>query len=42
MLADTWQPGVGPPNGTVWGTLATAVWAVRRSASFVARIEETV
>jgi len=34
MLAGTWKPGEGPPNGTVWGALATAVWAIRRSTSF--------
>ena len=34
MLADMWKPGEGPPNGTVWGALATAVWAIRHSTSF--------
>lgn len=34
MLADTWKPGEGPPNGTVWGALATALWAIRQATSF--------
>jgi ADP-ribosyl-[dinitrogen reductase] hydrolase len=34
VLAEDWTPKDGPPNGTVWGALGTAVWAIRRSESF--------
>jgi ADP-ribosyl-[dinitrogen reductase] hydrolase len=36
MLAPEWQPGSTdePGNGSVWGCLAQAVWAVRHHASF--------
>ena len=42
MLAETWQPGEGPPNGTVWGALATAVWAIRRSSSFEEAVVQAI
>lgn len=35
MLSPAWSPESSPlPNGTVWGALATAVWAVRHAGSF--------
>jgi ADP-ribosyl-[dinitrogen reductase] hydrolase len=34
VLAEDWTPKDGPPNGTVWGALGTAVWAIRRSDSY--------
>jgi ADP-ribosyl-[dinitrogen reductase] hydrolase len=35
MLRDDWTPDDGGfPNGTVWGCLAQAVWAVRSTSSF--------
>lgn len=34
VLAETWAPADGPPNGTVWGALATAVWAIRGATTF--------
>ena len=33
-LAEVWQPTDGPPNGSVWGALATAIWAIRHADSF--------
>ncbi len=35
VLAPGWLPGRrGTGNGTVWGALATAVWAIRKGGSF--------
>lgn len=35
LLVDDWTPDLPhPPNGTVWGCLAEAVWAVRSTSSF--------
>lgn len=34
VLDPAWRPDDGPGNGSVWGALATAVWALRRSAGF--------
>jgi ADP-ribosyl-[dinitrogen reductase] hydrolase len=36
MLADDWAPeAMEVPNGSVWGCLAQAVWAVRTTGTFV-------
>jgi ADP-ribosyl-[dinitrogen reductase] hydrolase len=34
LLDEAWVPGNGPSNGSVWGCLAEAVWAVRTTSSF--------
>ena len=34
VLAPDWNPARGPGNGSVWGALGTAVWALRNSDSF--------
>lgn len=34
VLSPAWQPADGPGNGTVWGALGGAVWAIRGAGSF--------
>lgn len=34
LLAPTWTPGADLGNGSVWGCVASAVWAVRQSDHF--------
>lgn len=48
MLAPDWSPhdpgraGAELPNGTVWGCLAEAVWAVRSTSTFADAITTTI
>jgi ADP-ribosyl-[dinitrogen reductase] hydrolase len=43
MLAADWTPQEPEvPNGTVWGCLATAVWAVRRSSGFADAVTSAI
>jgi len=45
MLAPDWTPGSNagePANGSVWGCLAEAVWAVRHHATFAAAVTAAI
>lgn len=43
VLLSGWTPNdPAPPNGSVWGCLAQAVWAVRSTASFESAIVATI
>lgn len=45
MLAPDWAPGATPgepTNGSVWGCLAEAVWAVRHHAGFAAAVTAAI
>lgn len=43
LLDGAWHPDMPhPPNGSVWGCLAEAVWAVRSTTSFEAAVVEAV
>jgi len=34
VLSPNWLPAEGPGNGSVWGALGTAIWAIRGADSF--------
>jgi len=43
MLSATWEPDHGcPSNGSVWGCLAQAVWAVRTTTTFDAAVVRAI